>query len=220
MKYIITESQLKTIMMEQGSSTDYERRELKKVDNQIGAQNKLGKVVNKLGPNLDADDYADIVSGLVDAVPGIGNLISAGIDVTHGLTYVGRYFFAKTTEEKIEMALLAIVTFATSLIPVGGNAANVAARMEVKSLLKKTPYELRLIMKNLGILKSAGFNLAKEPWKYSFVIALVKIFKSKAADALATVSNKLVGLSNKSKELKPYIDNFNTQMKEVQTMLA
>jgi hypothetical protein len=52
------------------------------------------------------------------------------------------------------------------------------------------------------------------------MIALVKIFKSKAADALATVSNKLVGLSNKSKELKPYIDNFNTQMKEVQTMLA
>ena len=114
MKYIITESQLKTIMMEQGYSTDYERRELKKVDNQVAAQNKLGK----LGPNLDADDYADIVSGLVDAVPGIGNLISIGIDVTHALTYVVRYFFAKTTEEKIEMSLLAVVTFASSLIPV------------------------------------------------------------------------------------------------------
>jgi len=47
--------------MEQGFSTDYERRELKKIDNQINAQNKLGKVVKKLGPNLDADDYADIV---------------------------------------------------------------------------------------------------------------------------------------------------------------
>ena len=75
-------------------------------------------------------------------------------------------------------------------------------------------------MKNLGILKSAGFNLAKEPWKYSFVIALVKIFKSKAADALVTVSNKLASLSNKSKELKPYIDNFNTQIKDVQTMMS
>lgn len=216
MKYIITESQLKTIMMEQGFSTDYERRELKKVDNQVAAQNKLGK----LGPNLDADDYADIVSGLVDAVPGIGNLISIGIDVTHALTYVVRYFFANTTEEKIEMSLLAVVTFASSLIPVGGNAANVATRMEIKSLLKKTPFELRVIMKNMGILKSAGFNLAKEPWKYSFMIALVKIFKSKAADALAFVSSKLANLSNKSKELKPYIDDFNTQIKDVQTMLA
>jgi len=216
MKYIITESQLKTIMMEQGYSTDYERRELKKVDNQVAAQNKLGK----LGPNLDADDYADIVSGLVDAVPGIGNLISIGIDVTHALTYVVRYFFAKTTEEKIEMSLLAVVTFASSLIPVGGNASNIAARVEVKSLLKKTPFELRVIMKNMGIIKSAGFNLAKEPWKYSFIIALVKIFKSKAADALAIVSSKLAALSNKSKELKPYIDDFNTQIKDVQTMLA
>ena len=220
MKYIITESQLKTIMMEQTYSTDYERRELKKVDNQVAAQNKVGKVVNKLGPNLDADDYADIVSGLVDAVPGIGNIISAGIDVTHALTYVVRYFFAKTTEEKVEMSLLAIVTFASSLIPVGGNAANVAARVEIKSLLKKTPFELRVIMKNMGIIKSAGFNLAKEPWKYSFIIALVKIFKSKTADALAIVSSKLASLSNKSKELKPYIDNFNTQIKDVQTMLA
>lgn len=220
MKYIITESQLKTIMMEQGYSTDYERRELKKVDNQVSSQNKLGKVVKKLGPNLDADDYADIVSGLVDAVPGIGNLISVGIDITHALTYVVRYFFAKTTEEKTEMALLAIITFGTSLIPVGGNAANVSARVEVKSLLNKTPHELRVIMKKMGILKSAGFNLAKEPWKYSFMIALVKIFKSKAADALVFASNKLASLSNKSKELKPYIDDFNTQIKDVQTMLA
>jgi hypothetical protein len=221
MKYIITESQLKTLMSEQvkASLTPSSQSSNLQLTTNVQARNDDYRK-NELGPNLDADDIADIVSGLVDVVPGIGNLISAGIDVTHGLTYVVRYFFAKTTEEKIEMALLAIVTFATSLIPVGGNAANVAARMEVKSLLKKTPYELRLIMKNLGILKSAGFNLAKEPWKYSFMIALVKIFKSKAADALATVSNKLVGLSNKSKELKPYIDNFNTQMKEVQTMLA
>lgn len=199
--------------MEQGYSTDYERRELNKVDNQVSAQNKLG-------PNLDADDYTDIVSGLVDAVPGIGNLISVGIDITHALTYVVRYFFAKTVEEKTEMALLAIVTFGTSLIPVGGNAANVSARVEVKSLLNKTPHELRVIMKKMGILKSAGFNLSKEPWKYSFMIALVKIFKSKAADALVFASNKLASLSNKSKELKPYIDDFNTQIKDVQTMLA
>jgi len=118
------------------------------------------------------------------------------------------------------MSLLAVVTFASSLIPVGGNASNIAARVEVKSLLKKTPFELRVIMKNMGIIKSAGFNLAKEPWKYSFMIALVKIFKSKAADALAIVSSKLAALSNKSKELKPYIDDFNTQIKDVQTMLA
>ena len=213
MEYIITESQLKTIIMEQPESRFVPRGMSPK-------ENMKALAGRELGANLSADDYADIVSGLVDVIPGIGNLISAGIDVTHGLTYVVRYFFAKTMEEKVEMAVLAVVTFGTALLPVGGNAANIAARVEIKSLLHKTPYEMRLIMKDLGILKSAGFNLAKEPWKYSFLIALVKIFKSKAADALATVSNTLAGLSNKSKELKPYIDNFNTQIKDVQTMLA
>lgn len=213
MEYIITESQLKTIIMEQPESRFVPRGMSPK-------ENMKALAGRELGANLSADDYADIVSGLVDVIPGIGNLISAGIDVTHGLTYVVRYFFAKTMEEKVEMAVLAVVTFGTALLPVGGNAANIAARVEIKSLLHKTPYEMRLIMKDLGILKSAGFNLAKEPWKYSFLIALVKIFKSKAADALATVSNTLASLSNKSKELKPYIDNFNVQIKDVQTMLA
>lgn len=220
MKYIITKSQLKTIIMEQGYSTDYERRELKKVDNQVAAQNKLGKVVKKLGPNLDIDDYTDIISGLIDAIPGIGNLISAGIDVTHGLSYVVRYFFAKTMEEKLEMGIMAIVTFGTALIPMGGNAANITAKSEIKTLLNKTPYELRSIMKDMGLLKSAGINLSKQPWKYSFLIALVKIFRSKVADVLASVSTTLGKLSNNSKDLKPYIDNFNNEIKDIQTMLA
>jgi len=175
---------------------------------------------NELGPNLDADDIADIISGLVDVIPGIGNLISAGIDVTHGLTYVVRYSFAKTMEEKVEMALMAIVTFATAMIPVGGNAANVFAKQEIKSLMHTTPYQLRVMAKELGLIKFAGWDLAKQPWKYSFVIALVKIFKSKAADALTSVSTTLANLSNNSKDLKPYIDDFNKQIKEVQTLIS
>jgi hypothetical protein len=175
---------------------------------------------NELGPNLDADDIADIVSGLVDVIPGIGNLISAGIDVTHGLTYVVRYSFAKTMEEKIETSLMAIVTFATAMIPVGGNAANVFAKQEIKSLMHTTPYQLRVIAKELGLIKFAGWDLAKQPWKYSFVIALVKIFKSKTADALTSVSTTLANLSNNSKDLKPYIDDFNKQIKEAQTLIS
>jgi len=175
---------------------------------------------NELGPNLDADDIADIISGLVDVIPGIGNLISAGIDVTHGLTYVVRYSFAKTTEEKIEMALMAIVTFATAMIPVGGNAANVFAKQEIKSIMNKTPYQLRVMAKELGLIKFEGWDLAKQPWKYSFVIALVKIFKSKAADALTSASTTLANLSNNSKDLKPYIDDFNRQIKEVRTLIS
>jgi len=217
MKYIITESQLRTIIIEQPESRFAPRglSSKEKLDALSGKNEK-----NKLGPNLGIDDYTDIVSGLIDAIPGVGNLISAGIDITHGLTYVVRYFFAKSTEEKLEMGIMAIVTFGTTFIPIGGNATNIAAKGEIKTLLNKTPYELRTIMKEMGLLKSAGFNLSKKPWKYSFLIALVKIFRSKVGDVLASVSTTLAKLSNKSKELKPYIDNFNGEIKELQTMMA
>jgi hypothetical protein len=217
MKYIITESQLKTIMMEQPESR-FAPRGLSSKENMDALSGKYEK--NKLGPNLGIDDYTDIISGLIDAIPGIGNLISAGIDITHGLTYVARYFFAETIEEKLEMGIMAMVTFGTTLIPIGGNATNIVAKGEIKSLMKKTPYELRSIMKEMGLLKSVGVNLSKQPWKYSFLIALVKIFRSKVGDVLASVSNTLAKLSNNSKELKPYIDNFNGEIKDLQTMLA
>jgi hypothetical protein len=123
-------------------------------------------------------------------------------------------------EEKIEMALMAIVTFATAMIPVGGNAANMIAKKEIKSIMNKTPYQLRVMAKELGLIKFEGWDLAKQPWKYSFVIALVKIFKSKAADALTSASTTLANLSNNSKDLKPYIDDFNRQIKEVRTLIS
>jgi hypothetical protein len=136
--------------------------------------------------------------------------------VAHGITYIVRYFYAKTTEEKLEMAVMGLITLGTSFIPVGGNAINVMARNEIKFLLKKTPYELRLIAKKMGLIKNAGFNLAKQPWKYSFLIALVKIFRQKLSDAIAGVTTMLVSIGNKSKELRSYIDNFTKEIKDLQ----
>lgn len=227
MKILISERQLDIISEQwyndpkhpeykQYAPTDYEKRELSKINNQITSQDKLGKVVKKLGPNLDADDYTDIVSGLIDAIPGVGNLVSGGIDLTHGFSYIVRYFYAKTTEEKLEMAVMGLITLGTSFIPVGGNAINVAAKNEIKFLLRKTPYELRLMAKKMGLIKNAGFNLAKQPWKYSFLIALVKIFRQKLSDAIAGVTTILASIGNKSKELRPYIDNFTKEIKDLQ----
>ena len=209
MKIILTESQLRYIISEQPESRFVPR----------GMSNKehmdaLGGI--KLKPNLGADDYADIVSGLIDAIPGIGNLISGGIDIAHGITYIVRYFHAKTTEEKLEMAVMGLITLGTAFIPIGGNAMNVAARNQIKFLLRKTPYELRLIAKKMGLIKNAGFNLAKTAWKYSFLIALTKIFRQKLSDAIASITSTLASIGNKSKELRPYIDNFTKDIKDLQ----
>ena len=217
MKILISERQL-GVISEQSWPSEYEKRELKKVDNQIASQDKLGKVVKKLGPNLDADDYADIVSGLIDVIPGIGNLISGGIDITHGITYVARAVYAKSTEDKVEMSVMALLTLGMAFVPIGGNAANMVARGEIKTLLRKTPYEVMKIAKDLGIIKKPLFNLSKVVWKYSLLIALVKIFRGRLDNAIGEVSRILTSIGNKSQDLKPIIDTYIKDMNELKTL--
>ena len=211
MKILISEQQLKRIISEQPESrftmlgiTDKERADV------------LNKP--KLGPGLSGDDIMDVVSGMVDVIPGIGNLVSAGIDITHGISYVVRYFFAKSMEDKVEMSVMALLTFGTSFVPVGGNAANMVIRGELKALLRKTPAEILKIAKDMGIIKGGIFNLSKEVWKYSLLIALVKIFRSKIDDVLGSVSKTLASLSNKSQDLRPYLDNYIKDIKDLQNI--
>lgn len=211
MKIIISEEQLKYIISEQPDSrftmlgiTDKERADV------------LNKP--KLGPGLSADDIADVVSGIVDVIPGIGNLVSAGIDITHGITYIIRYFNAKTIEDKVEMSVMSILTFGTAFVPVGGNAANMVIRGELKALLRKTPAEVLKIAKDLGIVKRNIFNLSKEVWKYSLLIALVKIFRSKVDDVLGSISKTLTVLSNKSQDLRPYLENYIKDIQDLQNI--
>ena len=217
MKILISERQL-GVISEQSWPSEYEKRELKKVDNQIAAQDKLGKAVKKFGPNLDADDYTDIVSGLIDVIPGIGNLISGGIDITHGITYVARAVYAKSTEDKVEMSVMALITLGMTFVPVGGNAANMVARGEIKTLLRKTPYEIMKIAKDLGIIKKSVFNLSKVAWKYSLLIALVKIFRGRLDNVIGEVSGILSTIANKSQDLKPIIDTYIKDMNELKTL--
>jgi hypothetical protein len=215
MKILISERQL-GVIGEQSWPSEYEKRELKKIGNQISAQDKLGKVVKKLGPNLDADNYTDIVSGLIDAIPGIGNLVSGGIDIAHAITYIVRAFYSKTIEDKVEMSVMGLITLGSSFIPVGGNASNLIVRGEIKMLLNRTPYEILKIGKDLGIIKKKIFNLSKQAWKYSLLIVLIKIFRSSLDNLFGEVSRVLATIGDKSQELKPIMDTYIKEIKELQ----
>jgi hypothetical protein len=211
MKILISEQQLKRIISEQPESR-FTPRGLTNKEN----MKALSGVNSSLRPNLDADDYTDIVSGLIDVIPGIGNLISGGIDITHGITYIVRSFYAKTIEDKVEMSIMALITFGTSFIPVGGNAVNLFAKNEIKMLLKKTPYEVLKIAKDMGLIKKSIFKLSKQAWKYSILIALVKIFRSRLDNVFGEVSKTLATIGSKSQELKPIMDTYINEIKEFQ----
>jgi len=217
MKIVITEQQLKRIISEQPDS----RFSIYGMSNQERSDALSGKYDNrnKLSDHLDADDYVDIVSGMLDVIPGIGNLTSAGIDVKHGITYIVRFFYAKTFEDKVEMAVMAIITLGMAAMPVGGNAANVVARGEIKMLLKKTPHEILVMMKNMGLIKSVGFNLSKQAWKYSFLMALVKVCRGQLDNVIGNISRTIASIADKSNELKPILVNFSKELEDTLDIL-
>jgi hypothetical protein len=212
MKIVITEQQLRKVILSEQPESRFLPSGMTYKDH-LDAVNTTNR--SKLSNHLDADDYADVVSGLIDVIPGIGNLISGGIDITHGITYIVRYFYAKTIEDKAEMAVMGLLTLGMAFIPVGGNVANIVAKGEIKSLLKQTPHEVLVTAKNMGLIKNAGFKLSKETWKYSILIALAKVFRGSLDNVIGEVTRKLTYIANNSKELNPPLQDYIATINEL-----
>jgi sulfur relay (sulfurtransferase) DsrC/TusE family protein len=176
--------------------------------------------------NLSFDDVVDVISGLIDGVPGIGNLISAGIDVTHAISYGVRFFYAKDDNEKIEMATLGVVTLGAATLPVAGNALPIMARQGVKSVLRKTPQEILLIGKQLGLYKQTVFLLSKTKWKYNLLLVLAKIFGYELIESLTDVVKYVrdimskINNSNIKRVLKSLLNILNEILSDVNSINA
>ena len=179
MKLIITESQ-HNFLVEQNMSGWAK-------DLPPGTAMEVAKGWSKPLDTLSLDDLVDIISGIIDGVPGIGNLISAGIDVSHALSYGVRFFYAKDDDEKIEMSTLGIITLGAAALPVAGNALPIIARQGVKAVLRKTPQEILLIGKKLGLYKQTILLLSKTKWKYNIILVLAKIFGYEMVESLTKV---------------------------------
>lgn len=156
--------------------------------------------INSL-PGLTLDDTIDVISGLIGVVPGLGHLVSAGIDVTHALAYLVRLYYAKSEEEKIEHGTLALVTLGAALIPIGGNSLPILARQSIKQIIRQTPQEIFILAKRLGLYNRAFILLSKNKWKYSILLALAKIVGGELAEFLTYVSKMLHDLYKKIQDI-------------------
>lgn len=194
MKFLINESQYKRVFLEQPDE---------KFD---APENKKIAQLSNIQLNLDVDDLIDIFSAIIDGIPGIGNLISAGIDITHTLSYCIRYYFSKTIEEKIEYGTLAFITLGATFIPVQGNSLPIMARMGLKQVLNKTPKEIVKIGKKLRIYDKTIIFLSKGKFKYSLLILLAKIMGSELAEKLDVVTENIYAIYKNFKNY-PNISN-------------
>jgi hypothetical protein len=158
-------------------------------------------------PSLTLDDTIDIISAVIGVVPGLGDVVSAGIDITHAISYIVRFFYSNNDDEKVEYATLAIITLGISLMPVAGNAIPIIARKGIKEVLSKTPGEILLIAKKLGLYKKAVILLNKKRWYPRWILALAKLVKGKLLELLTLVSKYLKDIYTKIKSQFKYISN-------------
>jgi|SanBayMetagenome_1026888.scaffolds.fasta_scaffold09295_2 hypothetical protein len=217
MKIVITESQ-HNFLLEQVGMTGWSQG---LTPNQT---NDVIKGWSKPFNSLSVDDTVDAVSAMIDGIPGIGNLISAGIDVVHSLSYAIRFYYAKDENEQIEMATLGIITLAAAAIPVGGNALPIIARQGIKTVLRKTPQEILLIGKQLGLYKQTVFLLSKAKWKYNLLLVLGKILGNELLESLTEAVKYIKNLFGKiknseiKKSLKFLMDLLNDILSDIESI--
>tara|TARA_R110000868_G_scaffold346829_1_gene607941 strand:- start:53 stop:760 length:708 start_codon:yes stop_codon:yes gene_type:complete len=209
MKIIISEFQYSKLILEQSDS------HLDTFYNKKFMSNNKPKL-----PSVDNDDMVDVISGVIDGVPGIGNLISAGIDIGHTISYCIRFFNTgeSDVDKKIEYGTLAFITLGATFIPVAGNSLPIIAKTGIKSVLKQTPESILKIGKKLGLYNKTIVLLRKKPWKYGLLIVLCKIMGNELLERLTFVSQKLGGIYNVLKNYKIYSEpilNFKTMIDEL-----
>ena len=145
------------------------------------------------------DDAVDVIAGALDGVPGIGNLLSMGIDLGHVISYLYRYSDTTNESEKIEYGLLGLITLGMAFVPAAGNASNILYRQGIKSLLSTTPdVILKWAMKH-GII-NPRLLLGKGIWKYSLLLLFVRVFKDEASEVMTDIINTLNDIRNGVKD--------------------
>jgi len=173
MKYIITESQYikLTEQSDERFETPYNKEFMKKYHKPTNLN------------NISIDDAIDVISGIIDGIP--------------GLAYGIRFLNSNDENDKIEYATLGIVTLGAATIPVQGNALPILARQGIKSVLKKTPEEILLIGKKLGLYKQTVFMLSKTKWKYNILLVLAKTCGAELMETLTNVVKYIKDLIQK-----------------------
>lgn len=151
-----------------------------------------GKSLEMILTNLTIDDWINLTSAAFDVVPGIGWVVSAGIDVVHAVSYGARFYKSTTDEDKLKNAVSGIFTLVMTVFPIGGNITNIIMSRGInKSITKFTPAVIKTM---LGLPK--GFNLTKPVWKYSLFIFLLKFATSSIDQILTTSLNQLNNIIN------------------------
>jgi hypothetical protein len=149
---------------------------------QVAPPKNFGQSNTKV--NITIDDQVDLLSAGLEGIPGIGNLVSFVIDEVHALSYFIRAATGSESDRTYNI-IMGILTASLAFIPIGGNAATLASRSGISTILKQTPESIQKWAMNNGIINYRVL-LGKDRFKYSFLLLFIRIFKDKGVDFIAS----------------------------------
>lgn len=176
--------------------------------NSILAANNLTQETFASASSIDTeallDLTIDLISGLIEAIPGIGTIVSASVDILHTLSYALRWFLVEGDESKIKYGVLTILGLGTQFIPFAGNAANISAQLGISEILKVSVNKIAPYVGGLKTPLGRWASLNKQ--SFNFLYVLLRILGEQASEVLLKIINFFNSTANSIiLELKKYL---------------
>jgi hypothetical protein len=189
MKILVTKQQLRFIHEQMDSRMPFQPETMGFVPGKPETVRTATDNLKKTEKDSNPDDIVNIISAVLEGVPGVGNLASFVIDEIHAITYLIRAIFT-TGYERTENLILAVLTAALAFVPMVGNIALLASRQGIKTILKQTPDSIQKWAIKNGIINYRVL-FGKGMFKYSKTLLLVRMFKDDSVDAIAKSIDKI-----------------------------
>ena len=150
------------------------------------------------------DFVVDLVSSVLDTIPGLGQGISFGIDILHTLSYAIRAYLYEEENAKIKNGVMFGASLGTAFIPIGGNVSNILAKVGIDSSLKIAPSAIvKLSSKNWYNSSLKKWAMTTK-WKFNFLFVLARYLGDSAIDTM----------SDMHKSIKQIFDNVIPKLKQ------
>jgi hypothetical protein len=143
------------------------------------------------------DFVIDLVSSVLDTIPGLGQGISFGIDMLHTLSYAIRAYLYEDENAKIKNGVMFGASLGTAFIPVGGNVANILARVGIDNSLKLAPSAIVKLTSKKWFDTSLKRWAMTTKWKFNFLFVLVRYLGDSAISTIADMHKSIKQIFDK-----------------------
>ena len=130
--------------------------------------------------DMSTDEMVNLISIAADLIPGVGNLVSAGIDEAHAISYFVRA--SKTSGiERTELIIFGLITALIGFFPVGGNILAMGIKPGIQNVLRQTPDSIQRWAISKGIINYRVL-FGKTDFKYPWWLIPIKFFRQMGID--------------------------------------